>query len=148
MSTLQALADARAEILKAEVAALLHNIGKLDVNFLLAQMGQEAARREIQEQLCDIPAYYFDRFAAPDLGLLAKGGEALSREWRPERRQGTTRLGGRLVRLLLCPRLLPIWRGDAAGVRWPPAFQSSFFGSFLSGSGQRRFWAWIYRRGG
>ena len=52
MTTLKTLADAREEILKAEVAALLHNLGKLSEAFLAYQ--RQKAR--LQNKLPTLPA--------------------------------------------------------------------------------------------
>ncbi|NJN66154.1 MAG: hypothetical protein HC884_05280 [Chloroflexaceae bacterium] len=65
MTTLQALADARKEILKAEMAALLHNLGKLDVNFI-GEAASGSASADIQQHHSEISNYVFKRFAAPD----------------------------------------------------------------------------------
>ena len=75
MSTLKTLADAHEEILKAEVAALLHNIGKLDANFLATHVEEESreeAARDLRVRGFDIPDYQFRRFAAPNPDLLVE----------------------------------------------------------------------------
>jgi len=71
MTTLKVLADARREILEAELAALLHNLGKLDPNFL-AQRVQDSqdALAVVANHFFDIPEYQFKRFAAPAQELI------------------------------------------------------------------------------
>ncbi|MBD3340189.1 MAG: hypothetical protein GF353_13840 [Candidatus Lokiarchaeota archaeon] len=68
--------DIRDNILKAELAGLLHNLGKLDPNFLANVVEEEdkpIACQELKEQKYYIPDYRFKRFSAPDLVLLQKG---------------------------------------------------------------------------
>ena len=66
MSKLDELTDKRDLILLAEIAALLHNIGKLDPNFL------QIPKRELAPRHMYIPSYRFKRFAAPDPALIAR----------------------------------------------------------------------------
>jgi hypothetical protein len=68
MSNLQDLADARDEILRAELAALLHNLGKLDVNFL-KEAASGSASADIQQHHSTISNYIFKRFVYPDLNM-------------------------------------------------------------------------------
>ncbi|MCE7984167.1 MAG: hypothetical protein DYG89_23580 [Caldilinea sp. CFX5] len=73
MSQLGILAQHRKEILLAELAGLLHNVGKLDPNFLASKVNNESvAKQKIVEHWLDIPNYRFDRFSAPDVTLLHK----------------------------------------------------------------------------
>ena len=82
MTTLQALADARDEILKAELAALLHNLGKLDVNFL-AEAVDGSTSHHIQQHNSEITNYIFKRFAKPDLGIFSSEmTEIVSISWK------------------------------------------------------------------
>jgi hypothetical protein len=63
----------RETILLAELAGLLHNIGKLDPNFLAAVVrdkDESKAKQEISEHLLDIQEYNYERFASPDISLL------------------------------------------------------------------------------
>lgn len=79
----------REPILLAEIAALLHNIGKLDPNFLARQVtDQGEAQWKVEERLLDIPHYCFDRFAAPDPSLLLREKDLItSPMWSPEQKQ-------------------------------------------------------------
>lgn len=74
MSAFQWSAEGREQILLAELAGLLHNIGKLDPNFL-ADMVRDAdrvtANSEIAKLWLTITGYSFGRFAAPDAAILS-----------------------------------------------------------------------------
>jgi len=73
--------DNREVILRAEIAGLLHNIGKLDPNFLASKASNaKDAYQEIQEEGFDIPYYRFKRFAAPDVDLLSSVKTIIKRE--------------------------------------------------------------------
>ena len=76
---LEHLTQARKTMLLAEIAGLLHNLGKLDPNFLASYMeDQDRAEKEIIAHIADIPAYRFQRFAAPNPALLAKGRDVIT----------------------------------------------------------------------
>lgn len=78
MYNLNLLAEERSTILLAELVALLHNIGKLDPNFLAHRMKDKTeAQREVIEHLLDIPTYKYERFAAPSLDLLGADGRRI-----------------------------------------------------------------------
>jgi hypothetical protein len=59
--------DNRRRLLLAEVAGLLHNIGKLDPNFLA---GPTRGQGEVKAHFLDCQPYDFERFAKPDIGLI------------------------------------------------------------------------------
>ncbi|RMD65906.1 hypothetical protein D6817_05200, partial [Candidatus Pacearchaeota archaeon] len=71
MSQLDKLAQPqhRQAILLAELAGLLHNIGKLDVNFL-AETTRGNVAEKIEKHLLDIYQYQFKRFAKPNVALI------------------------------------------------------------------------------
>lgn len=71
MNNLERLRQHQPDILRAEIVGLLHNIGKLDSNFLASKVKDEdTARQEVAKHRFDISNYRFDRFAAPDIALL------------------------------------------------------------------------------
>jgi hypothetical protein len=72
---LSILREEKETILLAEIAGLLHNIGKMDPNFLVKVVPQNEKRLaegEVLANLQDIPDYCFERFASPDLELIQK----------------------------------------------------------------------------
>jgi len=70
---LQVLTDHRETILLAELAALLHNLGKLDPNFLPNQVSDtSSAIRQIQARGQFVNGYQFKRFADSSANLLSK----------------------------------------------------------------------------
>lgn len=96
MTTLTKLAAARDQILRAELAALLHNVGKLDANFLAQKTrkaDQAKAEEDVKARGFFIPAvhpfkYQFQRFAAPDPELFQPAvGQVLEDDvWRAKGR--------------------------------------------------------------
>ena len=71
LPTLEILKQNRDAILLAELAGLLHNIGKLDPNFLASMVNDKTHAKEIvKSNWLDIPDYCFDRFVTPDSDLL------------------------------------------------------------------------------
>lgn len=74
MRSLDDLVEARAEILKAEIAGLLHNVGKLDPSFIVTMVrDKDDAESKLIVRMLDIPDYHFRRFAAPEPSLLTRG---------------------------------------------------------------------------
>ncbi len=63
---LEHLAQTRKTILLAEIAGLLHNLGKLSPNSDILSF----SKSELGERYLYCPRYRFDRFAAPDTNLL------------------------------------------------------------------------------
>lgn len=60
-------------VLRAEIAALLHNIGKLDPNFLASHVADKAtAREKLEDEGVIIDNYLFKRFATPSCEILDK----------------------------------------------------------------------------
>ncbi len=61
-------------ILRAEIAALLHNIGKLDPNFLRDTVSDPAvAVQQLKQRSLHRPDYQYRRFGRPDPALLGLG---------------------------------------------------------------------------
>lgn len=78
MHNLNLISAKQRTILLAEIAGLLHNLGKLDPNFLVSMMEDaDDARRSVIKNLADIPFYDFQRLAAPDPNLLAEEWQML-----------------------------------------------------------------------
>ncbi|MEW6735565.1 MAG: hypothetical protein AB1489_30015 [Acidobacteriota bacterium] len=89
MKSLDDLRQQRDQVLLAELAGLLHNIGKLDPNFLASvmrpnstkdtkedsddqQTAQNSAIQDIKQHLQLIPDYSFKRFAGPSFSILTE----------------------------------------------------------------------------
>lgn len=66
MTTLKTLADAREEILKAELAALLHNLGKLSSNFL----------KSVSSDHRSIYSFAWEQITVPSRTVVLVRGEA------------------------------------------------------------------------
>lgn len=89
MKPLDELKTQRPQILLAEIAGLLHNIGKLDPNFLASVLSESDsddkrnAQQEIEQSLQLIDPYSFKRFASPDLTLIAENVRRIlkSKKW-------------------------------------------------------------------
>jgi len=80
--------EAGRQVLLAELAALLHNVGKLDGNFLAAvvtEADSSNAAECLKDHLLRINDYSFRRFAAPDPALFGKIGAILGAENPTER---------------------------------------------------------------
>ncbi len=74
MSAFQWSAEKREQILLAELAGFLHNIGKLDPNFLadvVLDADRATANSEIANLWLTITGYSFGRFAVPKAAILA-----------------------------------------------------------------------------
>ena len=70
MNDLTTLSNERHTILLAEIAALLHNIGKLDPNFLFKQITDgDFANSELKQHNLYIDNYHYRRFASPNAKL-------------------------------------------------------------------------------
>jgi len=79
--SLETLSENVKTILLAEIAALLHNIGKLDPNFL-AISTEGNALQSLQKNCVDITEYSFKRFAAPDESLLEESQSVITnKKW-------------------------------------------------------------------
>jgi hypothetical protein len=89
MKPLDELKTQRPQILLAEIAGLLHNIGKLDPNFLASVLSEsdsddkKKAQQEIEQSLQLIDPYSFKRFTSPDLTLIAENVRKIlkSKKW-------------------------------------------------------------------
>ncbi|MEA3309793.1 MAG: hypothetical protein U9Q70_09825 [Chloroflexota bacterium] len=72
MSELNLVKQSKDQILLAEIAGLLHNLGKLDPNFLRDQTREEEqknASEAIRDEHQEIVPYHFKRFASPEATL-------------------------------------------------------------------------------
>jgi len=71
---LKVLEDHRDDILLAEIAGLLHNLGKLDANFYINQVSDSShAVQQVRAQNQYIDGYQFKRFAQPSAHLIDTG---------------------------------------------------------------------------
>ena len=78
---LEHLTQARKTILLAEIAGLLHNLGKLSPNSDILSF----SKSKLGERYLYCPRYRFDRFAAPDTNLLcAEAREVLEQHAKDE----------------------------------------------------------------
>ncbi|MBX6773628.1 MAG: hypothetical protein IRY83_18080, partial [Chloroflexi bacterium] len=90
-------------ILRAEIAALLHNIGKLDPNFLRDTVSDPAsAVQQLQQRSLHRPGYQYRRFGRPDPGLLGLGQTEIAN---PAGSPDDATLRSRLAGLPLSPEL-------------------------------------------
>jgi hypothetical protein len=88
MSLLDKLQEAKAkeQILLAEIATLLHNVGKLDPNFLALMVSDTGeAQAKVKEHHLHIENYSYRRFAAPDSRLLADDVQAILQQASPDK---------------------------------------------------------------
>ena len=92
MNDLSTLSNERHTILLAEIAALLHNMGKLDPNFLAPKMSDaDYAEGKVISQLLDIPKYEVKRLSAPALDMFEE-------HWHSIIEQDSSDLGKQLSR--------------------------------------------------
>jgi hypothetical protein len=83
MTSLDELKNQQSRILLAELAGLLHNIGKLDPNFLAQVVGaknrlkSKHANDQVASKSLTIGEYSYKRFSSPDYSILSKDIEQI-----------------------------------------------------------------------